>query len=154
MTSVDIMARRARVFELWAQGLKPSDIQRIVADEHDISDRTVREDLRTMKVWLPEIVNMQSTSDEHAAEILATARLIRQRLMNIGETSTNAPMKVGAYSRSLSALKFEVSFLQSLGKVEKVADKLEATGDLKFTLRAWRPEYDKEEDEEDEEDTP
>lgn len=151
MTSIDIMARRSRVFELWAQGLKPSDIQRIVSEEHDISERTVREDLRTMKAWLPEIVNMQATSDEHAAKILATARLIRQRLMNIGETSTNAPMKVGAYSRSLAALKFEVEFLQSTGKVDKIPDKLEADvkGDLKFILEAWRPEVEEKGEESD-----
>jgi len=151
MTSIDIMARRARIFELWTQGIKPVDIQRIVSEEHDISVRTIRDDLLHMREWLPELVNLKATSDDIAAEILATARLIRQRLMNIGETTTNAPMKVGAYSRSLAALKFEVEFLQSTGKVDKVADKLQAEvqGDLRFVLEAWRPEHKEDEGDED-----
>ncbi len=151
MSSIDIMARRSRVFELHAQGIKPSDIQKMVSPEYGVSERTIRTDLQTMKQWLPILVKMTGSSDEHAAELLGLNHLIRQRLMNLAETSKHDPSRVGALKGSLESIKNEMTFLQSLGKVEKVADKLEATGDLNFVLRAWRPEYDKEEDEEEEE---
>jgi len=126
MTSIDIMARRARVFELYAQGINPVDIQQAVAADHNVSERTIRKDLQDMKQWLPELVKMHDTSNERAAELLATNRLIRQRLMNLAETSKHDQSRVGALKSSLESVKNEMVFLQSLGQVEKVADKLKA----------------------------
>jgi len=151
MTSIDIMARRARVFELWAQGLKPADIQDVVAGEHGVSERTVRADIQTMKNWLPELVKIRDTSDDRASELLGLNQLIRQRLMNLAETSKHDPSRVGALKGSLESIKNEMTFLQSLGKIDKVADKLQADvkGDLRFVLEAWRPEYKEDEGDED-----
>lgn len=126
MTSIDIMARRARVFELYAQGLTPKEIQIIASQEHEVTDRTIRDDLLKMKDWLPELVKMTASSDERAAELLGLNRLIRQRLMNLAETSKHAPSRVGALKGSLESVKNEMAFLQSLGKVDKVPDKLKA----------------------------
>lgn len=144
-SSIDIMSRRSRVFELYAQGLKPVVIQGIVSVEYNVSDRTIRNDLNSMKQWLPQLVKMTGSSDEHAAELLGLNHLIRQRLMNIAETSKHDPSRVGALKGSLESIKNEMTFLQSLGKVDKVADKLEAElqGDFKFILEAWRPDSEK-----------
>jgi len=45
-------------------------------------------------------------------------------------------------------LKFRGKLLDNL-MPKKIEQKLDATGDLNFVLRAWRPDYDKEKDDED-----
>jgi len=119
------MARRARIFELYSQGLTPPAIQAIAAPEFEVTSRTVRDDLNKMNDWLPELVKMTASSDERASELLGLNRLIRQRLMNLAETSNHDPSRVGALKGSLDSVKNEMTFLQSLGKVEKVADKVQ-----------------------------
>ena len=126
MTSIDIMARRTRIFELYAQGLTPVEIQKMVASEHGVIERTIRDDLMKMDQWLPELVKMTATSDNRAAELLAMNQLIRRKLMNIATTSKNDPSRVGALKSAMDSIKNEMVFMQSLGKVDKVADRIQA----------------------------
>ena len=125
-SSIDIMARRSRIFELYAQGLSPVDIQRMIASEHEVSERTVRTDLQKMDDWLPVLVKMSASSDNRAAELLAMNQLIRKKLMNLAETSKHDPSRVGALKAAQESIKSEMAFLQSLGKMDKVADKVKA----------------------------
>ena len=58
------MARRSRIFELYAQGLTPVEMQRMVSAEYDISERTIRDDLNQIDAWLPELVKLKATSEQ------------------------------------------------------------------------------------------
>ena len=126
MTSIDIMARRSRIFELYAQGLTPVEIKRLVSAEYEVSERTIRNDLNEIDTWLPELVKMKATSDNRASELLAMNQLIRRKLMNIATTSKNDPSRVGALKSAMESIKNEMVFMQSLGKIDKVAEKVQA----------------------------
>ena len=79
--------RRATWRYLQINGVSEQEAASRVADEYDVDESTVSEDIRDMEVWLPEI-----SRSEHEAQISLIYELeeTRQRLYEMAEEAEEA----------------------------------------------------------------
>ena len=120
MTSIEIMARRLRVFELYSQGLSPREIfTQFIDPEFGCSRPTFNRDLRSMDKWLPELTKLKDNVDAVSAKLLGRLEIAQQRLLRLTVTADSGSAKVGAAKGLVEAAMSEAKFRVDTGQLRQ-----------------------------------
>ena len=122
MTSLDILRRRRLIFQYWSQNITNGvTIQGLLRGQGiEVSQETVRKDLRTMDEWLPEFVMFERDSEksrEATAQMLARVRLAQDRMSQLAFSAKGANAQVGAARTLLDAVRQEADLRARLGQI-------------------------------------
>jgi hypothetical protein len=122
-----------KVFEYSSgRNLGPKAISELLKkqDIKGSSLKTVRRDLESMGTWLPEAVMLIGDGMVASAEIIGTLRIIRQRLINLGDTADNSAARVGALRAAADTAFKEIEIRLKAGQIKPVPQKLELMNDV------------------------
>jgi len=124
VTSIEIMARRLRVFELYSQGLSPREIfTQFIEPEFGCSRPTFNRDLRSMDEWLPELTKLKDNVDAVSAKLLGRLEIAQQRLLRLTVTAGSGSAKVGAAKGLVEATMSEAKFRVDIGQLSQAPTK-------------------------------
>jgi len=120
MTSIEIMARRLRVFELYSQGLSPNDIfTNFIEPEFGCSRPTFNRDYRSMDKWLPELTKLKGDADAAGAKLLGRLEIAQQRLLQLSMTAESGSARVGAAKGLVEAAMSEAKLRVDTGQLRQ-----------------------------------
>ena len=123
MTSIEIMARRLRVFELYSQGLSPGEIYSFIEPEYGCSRPTFNRDYRSMDKWLPELTKLKGDADAAGAKLLGRLEIAQQRLLQLSLTADSGSAKVGAAKGLVEAAMSEAKLRVDTGQLQQAPTK-------------------------------
>lgn len=120
----DVMARRREYYELHLLGIPHPEIIRTLKKKYGVATQTLYNDWSLRKEWLPELV--AGDPETFTSELLAEIHASRARLWRMAvDKEVKDAVRLGAYKLILEGIGREVELLQSLGRLPKMADRLE-----------------------------
>ena len=124
MPAIDILRRRRLVVQYWSQGITNAvTIKELLGQsphDIDVSEETVRRDLRSMDKWLPELVELDKENknlDRILSEKFIRVQLIQERMTQIAYSGDKSAAQVGAGLGALKAVREELDIRARMGQI-------------------------------------
>jgi len=125
-----IMARRKAFFKRHLLGQDHPDIIAALQPKYGGAAKTYYNDWTKRAAWLPDIIKA-GDAETWMAELLAKLHYAQSRLWRMGaDKEVQDSVRLGAYKLLQEGISRELELLQSLGKLPKVAEKLEQKNGL------------------------
>ena len=124
--------RRLRMLRALWQGLPPKKLvvyvhEQLEKEGFQVSESTIWNDWRDREEWMPFFAKIGDADiDQHTTDTILQLDEVIRLAFNTYLSADNSSAKVGALKLVVSVATQKMAFLQSLGKVDKVADRIQA----------------------------
>lgn len=125
-TAAELEDRRNRVRRLKVFGLTDSEI----AEKFNVSRRTIQADMKAIKQENKEKYLTEDPTEDLILEMMADMDYVRQERIKLYMQTDNPNVKLGCLNKLEKKWADLLTNLQSLGLVEKAAERLEVSGNL------------------------
>lgn len=146
--NTQVLARRKETLTLLSQQISQNTIVKTLATKYNVNEDALRSDLRRMHKWVPLVLQLED--DAFVGQIVqgilevvkhSWAEFSKTRPQTITEEGTlilippNPPnVRVTALRLALEGYKSIIPLLQSLGKLPKVKEQVDVTGEVTIKL--------------------
>ena len=125
-----IKKRRRQLCSLRYRGVPLSKIAEKLSDKFGVSESTIEHDWYTRKEWLEEVFDISLDDGELLMmDIISEEKEIKRECWKMFRDTSNENVKLGSIKQLRGVNSDMLEMLQSLGIVDRVAEKYELTGE-------------------------
>ena len=137
MQGRELSRRRLRMLTLKSQGAKLGTIINDFTEEYEVSKQALYKDWNKREQWASDVCEL----DEPAllTELVHGLRQVIPNAWYEYKTNPNPSVKLGALKLAKETYLDILEVLQSVGRIEKVADKVQAEIKAAIIVKMWKP---------------
>ena len=140
MTTTDVILRRRKIFQYWAQGLTPDQMHDLLSDSglRGCSLVNIKRDVRQMPDWIPSLTQTAVDPEDVqkvVGELRAKIQLAQGRMTQVMFSGDSSSAQVGAADKYMKLVGKELELLTRAGLIKP--PELKITQEVQADVRQW-----------------